>query len=251
MIIDIIVLVILLASCVISLVRGFIRETLTILGVGGGLAASYLGGPFLAPFMAGWFGVDPNSREPVQKLFDIVPYSLVADLVSYGGIFVAVVIALSLTSHIIAEAAKTIGLGAVDRTLGVVFGLVRGVLLLGLLYLPVYLLVDDATKEQWMADSRTKVYLDLTAAQLAGFLPKESTEQISQDRQTLFGESTREKLQSLDLLKDQNAVEQINKVLKENADGYTDEFRDEMNDLFKQEALDANPLNQSQGAGNE
>jgi len=47
-----------------------------------------------------------------------------------------------LKCKILAEGAKSMGLGAVDRTFGVIFGLVRGVVLLSLLYLPVYLLVE-------------------------------------------------------------------------------------------------------------
>jgi len=126
MVIDIIVLVILLISAGIAFMRGFIREVLTIAGVIGGLAAAYFGAPILKPHMRGWFGVEEGVVP--ERLFGILPYDVLADALSYGLIFIIVVTVLSFVSHSLAEWARRTGLGAIDRSLGFLFGLIRGIL---------------------------------------------------------------------------------------------------------------------------
>lgn len=254
MVIDILVLVVLFISSVIAFLRGFIREVLTIFGVVGGAAAGYFGGPYVAPFFRDWMGVVEG--EPPARLFDIIPYSIIADVLSYGIVFVGVVIILSIVSHFLAESAKSIGLGAMDRTLGVVFGMVRGVVLLALLYLPVYMLVDAETKSRWFADSRSFVYLENITGGLAAYLPQQSIQNTEtggaqpdnpEDREQkpssseAFG-GLREKLQQIDLLKGtvggqgltDEQVDMIKNELMKHDFGYNEDFRSQMDQLFEQ-----------------
>ena len=153
MIIDVIVLLVLIASVLIAFLRGFIREILTIIGIIGGMAAAYFTGPMLAPTMRGWLGVkEAVEGEEQAKLFDLIPYIYVADALAYGAIFIVFVVILSFLSHFLAEFVSKIGLGALDRTLGVIFGIVRGVLLVGIIYLPVYANVTPrASRNGWRA----------------------------------------------------------------------------------------------------
>jgi membrane protein required for colicin V production len=202
MIVDILVGIILVVSALIAFLRGFIREVLTIAGVVGGMAAAYYFSPHLQPFMRGWLGVDEAAEEP-QKLFGIIPLSMAADALSYGAIFITVVIVLSIVSHLLAETIKSIGLGAIDRTLGIIFGLVRGILLLALLYMPVHLFVDDETKAEWFAGSQSHFYLAASSTWLAGFLPEETLKNLEEqagERSEQMKEGARETLQKMDLL---------------------------------------------------
>ncbi len=250
MIIDIIVIVVLLASALISFLRGLMREILTILGVVGGLAGAYFGAPLLSPPMRSWMGVEAGV-EP-ERLFGIIPYNLVADSLSYGLIFIVIVIILSIISHTLAKTVKAMGLGAIDRTFGVIFGLLRGVLLLGLLYLPLYLLLDVKAKEAWFSDSRTHIYLEKTAQALASALPDKALNKVAKDAEKmepLFkgALSTREKLQSIDLLKkdkdlkkDKESTNTTNTPsspdhAKKGQEGYDKTFRENMNQLIEQE----------------
>lgn len=229
MIVDIIVLVVLFISAVIAFLRGFIREVLTIAGVFGGLAAAYFVGPSFAPIMRGWFGVE-EGVDP-EKLFGILPYNILADGLAYALIFIVVVGVLSVVSHMMAEAARNMGLGAIDRTLGVIFGLVRGLLLLSILYLPVHLMLDKKTTDEFFTSSRTHVYLEKTANWLSGFLPDNATENLQIDEVVEdAGEkisSTRAKLESLDLL--QKEIKKIDES------GYGENIRNEMDKLFEKE----------------
>jgi len=143
MIFDAVILAAVILSSIIAFLRGFVREVLTIFGVVGGLAASYFGGPILVPLMRGWLGVKELAKdEKPEELFGMIPMTIVADVCAYGLIFIVVVIILSVLSHFLATGVKAIGLGPVDRILGVLFGVGRAILLMALIYLPVYLLTQ-------------------------------------------------------------------------------------------------------------
>lgn len=242
MIVDIIVIAVLLISAIIAFARGFIREVLTIVGVLGGVVAAYSGGPFAAVYFKGWLGVE-EGVEPA-RLFGVVPYDIVALALAYGSIFIIVVILLSIVSHMLAESVRSLGLGAVDRTFGVIFGLARGAVLLGLLYLPVHMFVDKDTKIAWFEGSRTHVYLEQVATAMADFLP-ESTKKKAEEEIGKMQEanSARQKLQEIDLLhgKDEAAKdESAPPPAEDGSSGYTDEFREKMDALFDENSRKAN-----------
>lgn len=247
MIIDILVLLVLALSALIAFLRGFIREVLTIIGVLGGMVAAYYGGPHFLPLMEGWLGVDPDAETP-QKLFDIIPYTYVASFLAYGSIFVVVVVVLSIISHMIAEAVKSVGLGAIDRTLGVVFGLVRGILLLGILYLPVYLTIEQETRDGWFQGSRSHIYIEMTAEVISGYLPEEARQriedQVEEGGEAIEGQA-RENLERMDLLKrdDKPAGDPAQNK------GYNERQREEMDKLF--EDFDNNDTTNTDNNNNE
>lgn len=246
MIVDILVLAVLLISALIAFLRGVIREVLTITGVVGGLAAAYFGGPLLSPEMRTWLGVE-EGVEP-ERLMGVLPYDILADALSYGLIFILVVIVLSILSHFLAEGARNIGLGAVDRSLGFVFGIVRGIILLGLLYLPVHLFVDQDTKDAWFKGSKTHFYLERVASAFAEFIPAEAVDGAEDNLKAIENTSqTRKKLEEINLLKTGNekpvpateapAVDDPAQPQTQggDADGYSEEFRQKMDALFEEE----------------
>ncbi len=250
MIIDTLVLVVLLISAVIAFLRGFIREVLTIAGVLGGSAAAYIGGPVFVPTMHGWLGVEADV-EP-EKLFGMLPYDLLGTALAYGLIFVVVVLVLSVISHFLAEGARSLGLGAIDRTLGFIFGLARGIVLLGLLYLPVHLFIEQEAKDQWFEGSRTHFYIAKVSDSLSGFLPEDAKDKAGEGIDAAKeANSARKKLEDIRLLDggekpasrdapNLGALPSVN-------EGYSEEFREKMDRLFEDEgAMPPTP-----SAGNE
>ncbi|MFK7839486.1 MAG: CvpA family protein [Bdellovibrionales bacterium] len=232
MIIDILVLIVLLISAGIAFMRGFIREVLTIAGVVGGLAASYYGGPHLKPHMYGWFGIE-EGVEP-ERLFDILPYDILADVLSYAAIFIVVVAILSFVSHSLAEFARKVGLGAVDRSLGFLFGLFRAVVLLGLIYLLPYTFIDKESRDGFMEESKSQIYLEYVAKVMSGFLPENVEEQANEVLKQGEGAlDARKTLEEIDLLK-RDEEPAPNESNSDNGDGYNDQFRDKMNQLIDQ-----------------
>jgi len=180
MIIDLVVAAIMLISAAISFLRGLIRETLTIAGIVGGLFAAYAFGDNLSPVFRRWLDVDPEAEVP-KKLFEVIPYSIVADGLAYACIF-------------------AMGLGPVDRTLGVFFGLGRGILLLGLIYLPFHLLMDTESKTKYFNDSKAFGYIENTSEFLAEFLP--SSEEVDEKIDAIDEDSIKKKLFESEFLSD-------------------------------------------------
>ena len=173
MIFDIIVLCIIGISAVIACLRGFIREMLTVTGVVGGTVAAYVFGAKLSPAFLDWFGGEKGAY-----LFGMIPPKLAADVCGYGAIFLVVVTLLSVASHLLSGWAKAIGLGAVDRTFGVLFGVVRGAVVILLLYLPLYMVFDEDTRKEWFKDSKTQQYAEMGAAWAKGFVPEGAADEL-------------------------------------------------------------------------
>ncbi|MCI5059950.1 MAG: CvpA family protein [Alphaproteobacteria bacterium] len=233
MIIDLIVGGIVLISAFISFLRGLIREVLTIAGVvGGGLAAIALG-PKLSPVFRDWLGVSGTSED---KLFDLVPMGIVADICAYGSIFIIVVIILSVISHLSAGAIKAMGLGPIDRTLGVLFGIVRAVILLGLFYLPFHLLMDAESKTKYFGESRTHAVVEKTANIIAGFLP--SSSDVQQSVHGVTNSQIKEQLMKNKILSSgEEEAEEESQTQAQSSDeeGYKQEERNKLDDLMLEE----------------
>lgn len=237
MIVDILVLIVIALSALIAFLRGFIREVFTIINVIGALAAAYYCGGMLLPYMQGWLGVDPEAEEQ-QRLFDLIPYTIIAQALSYGAVFIVVIIILSIISHFLAETVKSIGLGAIDRTLGVIFGIVRGVLLIGLLYLPVHLAYSGTEEEkevkEWFDGSKSYIYIKSTSNLIADFVPEDAKKAIErhveEGSEAAEESGVRETLKNMELLPKTDKDNETGDEKK----GYTPEFREEMDRLFEQ-----------------
>ena len=175
MALDIIVLIILGLSVLVAFFRGFIRESLTIAGLGGAVVAAIAFGDNLTPVVSNWLS-DPNTAE-TGKIFDLIPVSLAALVLAYAMIFIGVMIVISIATHYIAKGAQSIGLGFLDRSLGILFGLLRGVILVGLLYLPFHHLLAQEDKDRWFASAKTYPYVEYTARLMQAFIPSPSTEE--------------------------------------------------------------------------
>jgi membrane protein required for colicin V production len=232
MIIDIAALVILLVSAVIAFLRGFIREILTIFGTLGAFAAAYLLGGTLAPLIENMLGV--GDTDTIPRLFGILPYDILAKIIAYASIFIVVIVSLSLLSHFIAESVKSMGLGAIDRTFGFIFGLLRGIFIIGLLYLPVHIFVEQEDKNKWFEHSTTHFYIEKTSTLLAHFLPGDTSDAVKNAASDI--EDTAEALGKsgdvFDKLKFKPSDEKPSAEVP-NQDGYNEDQRDDMDQLFQ------------------
>jgi membrane protein required for colicin V production len=238
MIFDIVVLSALLISGIIAFLRGFIREVLTIFGILGGLVAAYFLGKPLTPIVQGWLGV-VEGQEP-KKLLEVVPYDILGQVLAYGGVFLVVVIVLTIVSHVLSGAAKAAGLGPVDRTLGVIFGLARGLLLLALLYMPVQLFVDDEQRNEWFKDSKTRIYIEGTSSWLSALVPetmKEDAKDKGEKAAEDAAQATRERLEKIDILKPETETQKEPPApvapTEQNGTGYERQERQDLNQLLE------------------
>ncbi len=105
-------------SMVLSLWRGFIREIISLIGlIAAFLIASRASGS-AGDFLGQW-----------------IHNSTVADIAGFALVFVVVMLLAGLIGAIIRKLVDMADLTATDRTLGMIFGLARGVLLIGLVFL--------------------------------------------------------------------------------------------------------------------
>ena len=107
--VDLVVLVIVAFSGMLGFLRGMVREVF-------GLAA-WIG----AAIAAIWFF--PQFQGVARRA---IANPDVADPVAFGGVFLLVLIVLSLVARLLGGAVRKSALGGLDRTLGLVYGLARG-----------------------------------------------------------------------------------------------------------------------------
>lgn len=145
MILDVIIICVLIISAVIAFFRGFINEVLTIVGLGGAAAGAFLFGGSAVPLFTDWI---VNKEDKDYKFFDLIPDDIVAQGAAYLAVFLLIFLVLSVLGHFLSKGAQAIGLGPVDRSFGVIFGLIRGAVLIMVLYLPFsYIMTPDEFPE--------------------------------------------------------------------------------------------------------
>ena len=111
-------LAVLVASGLMAFWRGFVREVLGIAAWIGAVVAAFAFRPAAKPFFEGF--VEP-------------PW--LADGLAVGGVFLAVLVVLTLVVNLVATRVADRALGGEDRSLGALFGLVRGAFLVVLAYI--------------------------------------------------------------------------------------------------------------------
>lgn len=151
---DLVVLVVLLLSGLLAFARGFIREVLSIAGwIGAALAAVWTL-PWTQPFAQGYIG---------NELF--------SQLAAGVAVFIVTLVVLSVISHYLANWVKDSALNAVDRSLGFLFGLFRGAVLICLVYLLASLVIPPPDQPTWVTEARSQPLVARGAVALQGLLP--------------------------------------------------------------------------------
>ncbi|GAC1345229.1 MAG: hypothetical protein NVSMB18_24460 [Acetobacteraceae bacterium] len=129
--VDLVVLAVILLSGLLAFMRGLVRE---VLGVGAWVVAAAVASPYgVFPYVQPWMR---------QQFTD----PTLADTVAMGGVFLLVLIVASIIARGISNAVHGSMLSGLDRTLGLLFGLGRGALVLATAYIVAGLAVPV---DQW------------------------------------------------------------------------------------------------------
>lgn len=147
--------VLLLISAVLAYVRGLVQEVLSVAGWIGATFATVYGFPYLKPFARQLIGID-----------------IVADFGAGIVIFVVSLVLLSLFTRRIAKVVKESALGAVDRSLGFLFGLARGALIVVVAYIGLGMVYPEDDQPKWVYQARSMELIAPGATWLATLIPE-------------------------------------------------------------------------------
>ena len=153
---DGIVIGVVLFSAILAMVRGFSREVLSIVSWGGSAAAAYYLYPMLLPY--------------AKRYTDDERIAIVG---SAAVVFLIALIIISFITMKIADFIIDSRIGALDRTLGFLFGAARGILLLVVAVAFWNWLVDPAHRPAWVNNAKSKPFLDSMVVKLETMLPEQ------------------------------------------------------------------------------
>jgi membrane protein required for colicin V production len=158
---DLGILAIILVSALLSMMRGFTREVLAIGSWAAAAAAAYYFYPVVLPYAKPYIHKD-----------------IVAQAVSAAAVFFATLIVVSLLTVRLSDAILDSKIGALDRSLGFLFGAARG-FLLGVVAFSIFnWLVADKQQPEWVKTAKTRPVLMDTANRVVAMLPDDAASAI-------------------------------------------------------------------------
>lgn len=153
---DVILAGIMLVSGLLALMRGFTREVLSL--IAWGLAA-----------VAGVFAA--LNADLAAFAGQYLQPEIVAKIAVGAGAFLIVLIILSMISVRLADWVLDSAAGPFDRTLGLVYGLARGLALVVIAYLFYVWLVPPEKREDWVRNARSLPAIEAVGEFVTEFLP--------------------------------------------------------------------------------
>jgi len=152
--VDLLVIVVIIASAAFATFRGFVAETLSIFAWAAAAFASLYFGPAATPLLLGMMS-------PV-----------LAQLGAYVFVFLVVLIPLSFASARFSEGVKRSAIGPLDRSMGAVFGIVRGLIVLAMCYLLLCLMQPPSRQPYWITRAWTLPLVQDTSDVLLSLVPE-------------------------------------------------------------------------------
>jgi len=159
-ILDYVVLGIIFVSILVSIMRGFVRE---ILSLAGWVIAFMVASSFAGQF------------EPM------LPSSVTGEslriLIAFVVVFISVLLVMMLVTMLLSAAIKSVGLGFIDRLLGAFFGFLRGFVIVMILVLIAGL--TGLPKQPFWQQALLNHHLETAAMEVVAWLPNEISQRIS------------------------------------------------------------------------
>ena len=162
-ILDLVLLGVMLISGLLAMVRGFMREILSIAAWGAAALVTLYAFPKVLPSAKSYIANDT-----------------IATAATIGGLFVLTLIVVSIITVRISDMILDSRIGALDRTLGFLFGLARGLVIVVVAYLFFDWLVPQKSQPAWVVDAKSRVVLASTGDWLKSMLPDDPESTILQ-----------------------------------------------------------------------
>jgi len=158
--VDIVIVGIILISTLISLFRGFVKESIS-------LATWILAGILAVRYMDVLAALLENSIESVT----------IRMAAAFAVLFIVTLIVGAIINYIISQMVNKTGLGGTDKALGMVFGMGRGVLIIVMLLLLAGL--TPMPDELWWKESLLIEYFSSISVWVREFLPQDLASKFS------------------------------------------------------------------------
>jgi len=157
--VDYVIIGIIALSAIISVVRGFVKEVLSLLAWVLSFWVALTFSPQLSAFLANYIAT------PSIRLF-----------AAFAALFIITLILSALVNHMISALVEKTGLSGTDRSLGIIFGLLRGVAIVTLL-----VLLAGATpmpEDPWWQNAVLIEHFEKMAIWVRQFLPSGLAEYV-------------------------------------------------------------------------
>ncbi|MDR1476746.1 MAG: CvpA family protein [Rickettsiales bacterium] len=143
-------------SAVLAYYGGFVAEAFGVAAwIGAAFATKYIY-PSVQPKFADWFGAN----------------NMFSAIAAYVSVFVAIVMALSFVNKWATGKLRRTHFDGIDHSLGFFFGLVRGVLVMALLYIAaLWFIPEKNDRPKWITEARSKSVLKVTSMFITALLP--------------------------------------------------------------------------------
>jgi membrane protein required for colicin V production len=153
---DVVLLAVMLVSAVLAMVRGFMREVLSIAAWGAAAGVTLLAYPKLIPIAKQYVNNDT-----------------VAAAIVVAGLFLGTLLLVSVVTVKVSDMILDSRVGALDRTLGFLFGLARGLVIVVVAFLFFAWLVPERSQPDWVRNAKSRVVLQSTGQALMSMLPED------------------------------------------------------------------------------
>lgn len=151
---DVAVVLVIVVSGFFAFFRGFVHEFLAIASWIGAAAAALYGFPYAQPEM--------------RKL---IASPLLADMAAGIALFLVVLIVLTVITRFLARRVRDSGLGPLDRSLGLLFGFLRGAVLICIAWILFLFVSPREDHPDWITEARSLPLVERGSVLLIGMIP--------------------------------------------------------------------------------
>ncbi len=152
---DVVIVLVIVVSGLFAFFRGIAHELLAVISWIGAALATLYGFPYAQPW--------------TRKLITV---PLMADMAAGVAIFLIVLIVLSILTRIVSNRIRASALGPLDRSLGLVFGFLRGAVLICIGWLMFAWLLPREDHPEWVTEAKALPLVERGSQMLVAFLPE-------------------------------------------------------------------------------
>ena len=153
---DLALLLIVVVSALLSMVRGFTREVLAIASWAAAAISAYYFHPLVMPYLEHYIVKDT-----------------IRMVAAIAIVFFATLVIVSIVTVKLSDAILDSRVGALDRTLGFLFGAARGFLLGVVAFMFFNWMVVPKSQPEWVANAKSRPLLQATGDEIVAMLPED------------------------------------------------------------------------------